>query len=161
MKRALALAIILSLSLSACAASEKSEAPPASTPTNTPANTPASTPAPSDDSSIPCSSEAAAAIEQNIRSQANALKSGEFEQAYIFTSANFRATTTLKSFSAIIPSQYPMLMEFTSIDFWGCTVDYQGYTQQITVNDASGSYKMRYLMSVVDDVLGIESALLE
>lgn len=146
MKRALALAMILALSLSACAASE------------TPASTPSRTPAPGDDSSTPCSSEATAAIEQNIRGQANALKSGEFEKAYIFTSANFRSTTTLDSFRAIITNQYPMLLKFTSIDFWGCNVDYKGYTQQITVNDAGGSYQMHYLMSVVEDVLGIESA---
>ena len=146
MKRALALAIILVLSLASCAESEKSVVPSAGNPS------------PSDDSSISCSPEATAAIEQNIRGQANALKSGEFEKAYIFTSTNFRATNTLESFSAIITGQYPMLLKFTSIDFWGCTVDYKGYTQQITVNDASGSYKMDYLMSVVDGVLGIESA---
>lgn len=161
MKRALALAIVLALSLSACAASEKSVAPPANTPASTPIGTPVGTPTPSDDSSIPCSSEASAAIEEYIRGQANALKHGDFEKAYIFTSANFRASTTLKSFSAIITTEYPMLMKFRSIDFWGCTVDYQGYTQLIMVNDAGGSYKMRYLMSVVDDVLGIESVLVE
>ena len=146
MKRALFLSIILVLSLSGCAESEKSAVPSAGNP------------APSDDSSISCSREATAAIEQNIRGQANALKSGEFEKAYIFTSANFRATNTLESFSAIITGQYPMLLKFTSIDFWGCTVDYKGYTQKITVNDSSGSYKMGYLMSVVEGVLGIESA---
>ena len=154
MKRALALTIILAISLSACAASERSATPPSSTPEGSPA----STPAPSDDSSIPCSSEATAAIEQNIKGQANALKSGEFDKAYNFTSANFRASTTRETFSAIITNQFPMLLKFTSLDFWGCTVDYKGYNQLITVNDATGSYKMRYLMSVVEDVLGIESA---
>ena len=146
MKRALVLAIILALFLSSCATSGKSDLPSLGSPS------------PSDDSSISCSQEATAAIEQNIRGQANALKSGEFEKAYIFTSANFRATNTLESFNAIITSQYPMLLKFTSIDFWGCTVDYKGYTQKITVNDSSGSYKMGYLMSVVEGVLGIESA---
>ena len=146
MKRALFLAIVLVLSLAGCANSEKSVVPSAGNPS------------PSDDSSISCSQEATAAIEQNIRGQANALKSEEFEKAYLFTSANFRATNTLESFSAIITGRYPMLLKFISIDFWGCTVDYKGYTQQITVNDASGSYKMDYLMSVVEGVLGIESA---
>lgn len=68
----------------------------------------------------PCDREAAAGIEDTIRSQQAAFAAGDFTGAREFASTGFQSTVDVQQFQQIIEGRYTFLLEDPVIEFLDC-----------------------------------------
>jgi hypothetical protein len=68
----------------------------------------------------PCDREAAAGIEDTIRSQQAAFATGDFTGAREFASTGFQSTVDVQQFQQIIEAGYDFLLRDPAIDFLEC-----------------------------------------
>jgi hypothetical protein len=83
----------------------------------------------------PCPTENAAAIEELIQGQSQALASRDFELAYGFASPDFRKSVSVELFERVITRQYDMLLYFESATFGPCdSVSHSRAIMNVQVN---------------------------
>ena len=108
----------------------------------------------------PCNSAQEELVNQHISGQINALEKQDWKFAYTFASANFRGQVSLNQFIYVIGSQYSMLIENQGYSFDKCTLSASELTQEVSVTSRGRDYNLTYELSVNEEILGIESAII-
>ena len=105
-----------------------------------------------------CSSEQKKLVEAHISSQIDAIAKKDWKLAYSFASPGFRAGVEIDQFVFIIGTRYAMLGDNQGYEFNACTIANEKITQRIAVTSNAEITNLTYILSVENQVLGIDSA---
>ena len=107
-----------------------------------------------------CTGAQAELVDQHISGQIDALAKRDWETAYSFASADFRARVEVEQFIAIIDSQYPMLINNKGYQFNKCTIAAGMIMQEVGVRGEEEVFNLTYRLSVNGATLGVEAAVI-
>lgn len=108
----------------------------------------------------PCTDAQAELVDQHISGQIDALAKRDWETAYLFASADFRARIEVEQFIAIIDSQYAMLINNQGYQFNKCTIVTGMIMQEVGVTGEEEVFNLTYRLSVNGATLGVEAAVI-
>ncbi len=107
-----------------------------------------------------CTGAQAELVDQHISGQIDALAKRDWESAYSFASADFRARVEVEQFIAIIDSQYAMLINNQGYQFNKCTITDGMIMQEVGVRGEEEVFNLTYRLSVNGSALGVEAAVI-
>ncbi len=94
-----------------------------------------------------------------IKGQLDAFTNEDPETAYSFASKSFKARSSLQQFVAIIVTNYGFLLSTRSYTIDDCIKQGELFLFAVQVTDTAGQkYPMRYTLSKIDQVWGIDAA---
>jgi hypothetical protein len=96
---------------------------------------------------IPCSNQIRSEIREITQSQLLAFQGGRVSDAYRYFSDSFQSDIDKESFSIIAGSNYPMLINSTSIAYGECRSIVSGYAQAVVVKAGDRSHKLLYFFT--------------
>ena len=105
-----------------------------------------------------CSSKQAQLVEAHISAQIDAISKKEWKLAYSFASPNFKSGVEIDQFIFIIGLQYGMLVNNQGYAFNACTIANEKITQQVAVSSNGQVTNLNYILSVLGETLGVDSA---
>jgi len=105
-----------------------------------------------------CSGEQKQLVDDHISSQISAISKQDWPLAYSFAAKSFQDSIDLTSFEVIITDSYSFLIDNQGITFGGCEIKEDKIFQEITVNSSNGKIDLSYMLSTVDEKLGVEAA---
>ena len=107
-----------------------------------------------------CTGAQAELVDQHISGQIDAFAKRDWESAYSFASADFRARIEVEQFIAIIESQYAILINNQGYQFNKCTITAGMIVQEVGVRSAEEVFNLTYRLSVNGATLGVEAAVI-
>jgi hypothetical protein len=96
---------------------------------------------------IPCSAQAKSEIKDVIQIQLLAFQGERVSDAYQYFSENFQSDIDKETFAIISGTNYPMLINSTSIAFGECRAINPGYAQAVVVKAGGASHKLLYFFT--------------
>jgi hypothetical protein len=94
-----------------------------------------------------------------IKGQLAAFSDDSPEKAYSFASEEFRQSTSLEAFAAVIVNSYSMLLDLKTYRVISCLKSGELYTFEVTLTDNQGvEYSMEYILSRTGDQWGVDGA---
>ena len=106
----------------------------------------------------PCSKSQAAAVSHHISAQLQAMADEDWKSAYSFAAKSFQQTFKLEEFSAIIESDYPVLVSNQGYSFGNCTISGEEISQLVNIELPNSSSSITYMLSVEEEKIGIVAA---
>lgn len=107
----------------------------------------------------PCTAQQEVAVSDHLSGQIDALAKQDWDLAYTFAAESFREGVSLTQFTQVIEDQYQMLITNTGYSFSECLINSGRVTQEVRVDALVGNFILVYELSVVDQGLGVTSAL--
>jgi hypothetical protein len=101
---------------------------------------------------VPCSTQAKIQIKEITQIQLLAFQGERVSDAYQYFSENFQSDIDKETFAIIAGSNYPMLINSTSIAFGECRAISPGYAQAVVVKADGASHKLLYFFTGEGDV---------
>jgi hypothetical protein len=105
-----------------------------------------------------CTDNQSRLVQEHIGAQITALSREEWESAYSYASSGFREAITLDQFILVIGTEYQMLITSEATEYGSCTVDSETIIQDVRVTSKEENFQLRYELSYLEQILGIESA---
>lgn len=105
-----------------------------------------------------CTSAQSKLIDDHISSQIDALAKKDWELAYSFASADFKARVGVDEFTRIIAAQYSMLIDNQGYQFEKCEIAGDMIVQEVIVTADEQVFNLTYRLSIEGSTLGVESA---
>ena len=105
-----------------------------------------------------CSDTQQAAVEKHITGQINAIAAEDWPKAYTYAAKSFQNSIKLEQFTAIIATQYQMLIDNQGFTFVNCVIASSGVSQEVEVDDPRGDYLLLYQLEVDQLQLGVVAA---
>ena len=106
----------------------------------------------------PCSKSQAKLVSQHVSSQLQAMADEDWEEAYSFAAKSFQETFKLEEFSAIIESDYSVLVSNQGYSFGNCAISGEEIAQLVNIELPNSSASITYVLSVEEEKIGIVAA---